>query len=291
MAPPRAKGKGKEVEQPEEESEEEESETETEEDSEDEEDLDGSDDDEEEIMVDFEFQDPKETDFHGLKALLKNYLDGAEFSSSELCDFIIKQNTVGTVIKAQGAGDENDPIAVMSVVNLTTNKDAPYVKELAAWLKGKCPKDLRKKLDGAFGDEGVGLIINERIINVPPETAPPMVNQLFDEIEWATQDEPTEELKNSFKFKKYLFVTRLFRDDEPEEEAGKKRKRGGEPVLMHIRPEDEFFQESGDWSFMWKSKDTEDKDDIQDLKPMRLCMLVDASAVPTVRDALKKVFG
>ena len=42
---------------------------------------------------------------------------------------------------------------------------------------------------------------------------------------------------------------------------------------------------------MWKSKDTEDKDDIQDLKPMRLCMLVDASAVPTVRDALKKVFG
>ena len=43
-----------------------------------------------------------------------------------------------------------------------------------------------------------------------------MVNQLFDEIEWATHDEPTEELKNSFKFKKYLFVTRLFRDDEPE---------------------------------------------------------------------------
>ena len=145
MAPPR-EGKGKEEARG---IREEESETETEQ-TEDEEDLDGSDDDEEEIMVDFEFQDPKETDFHGLKALLKNYLDGAEFSSSELCDFIIKQNTVGTVIKAQGAGDENDPIAVMSVVNLTTNKDAPYVKELAAWLKGKCPKDLRKKLDGAW---------------------------------------------------------------------------------------------------------------------------------------------
>ena len=144
MAPPRAKGKGKEVEQPEEESEEEESETETEEDSEDEEDLDGSDDDEEEIMVDFEFQDPKETDFHGLKALLKNYLDGAEFSSSELCDFIIKQNTVGTVIKAQGAGDENDPIAVMSVVNLTpirprhTSRSSPHgSRESAPRISGR----------------------------------------------------------------------------------------------------------------------------------------------------------
>ena len=143
------------MEQPEEESEEEESETETEEDSEDEEDLDGSDDDEEEIMVDFEFQDPKETDFHGLKALLKNYLDGAEFSSSELCDFIIKQNTVGTVIKAQGAGDENDPIAVMSVVNLTTNKDAPYVKELAAWLKGSAPRISGRSLTGRLATRGL----------------------------------------------------------------------------------------------------------------------------------------
>ena len=55
-------------------------------------------------MVDFEFQDPTEIDFHGLKALLGNFLDGAEFSSSPLCDAIIAQKTVGTVIKAQGAG-------------------------------------------------------------------------------------------------------------------------------------------------------------------------------------------
>ena len=43
------------------------------------------------IDVTFEFFDPKETDFHGLKALLQNYLDGKEFPLSDFADLIIKQ--------------------------------------------------------------------------------------------------------------------------------------------------------------------------------------------------------
>ena len=137
-------------------------------------------------MVDFEFQDPKEMTSMDSRRC-SNYLDGAEFSSSELCDFIIKQNTVGTVIKAQGAGDESDPIAVMSVVNLTTNRDAPYV-ELAAWLKESAPR-IRKKQAGRLATR-VWTHHQRAHHQRPPETAPPMVNQLFDEIEWATHDEP-----------------------------------------------------------------------------------------------------
>ena len=173
---PQEKKKGKEPakEEPEEESEEsEEEDSEEESDSEDEVDLDGSSDDEEEIMVDFEFQDPTEIDFHGLKALLGNYLDGAEFSSSPLCDAIIAQKTVGTVIKAQGAGDEMDPVAVMSVMNIQDKKDTAYIKEIAAYLKNRCPKDLKDKLNEAFNSKGVGFLLNERVINIPPETASP----------------------------------------------------------------------------------------------------------------------
>ena len=66
--------------------------------------------------------------------------------------------------------------------------------------------------------------------------------------------------------------------------------RDGEPMMMYVRPEDEFFHQACDWSFMWKVKDTEDKGDIQDIKPMRLCMLVDASVVPGVCEKLKKQF-
>ena len=43
------------------------------------------------VQVDFEFFDPQELDFHGLKALLQTYLDGEAFSCSELVDAIIQQ--------------------------------------------------------------------------------------------------------------------------------------------------------------------------------------------------------
>mmetsp|Transcript_9680 Transcript_9680/g.35215 ORF Transcript_9680/g.35215 Transcript_9680/m.35215 type:complete len:301 (-) Transcript_9680:97-999(-) len=259
-------------------------------DEEDEEDLDGSDGDEEEIMVDFEFQDPKESDFLGLKALLGNYLDGELFSSSELCDAIIKQSTVGTCLKTQGAGDESDPVAVMSVMNLQTRKDAAPIKEICAHLKNKCPKDLQDKLASALSENGVGLIINERVINVPQETASPLVEGLFDEIEWAQEDEPTEELRASFKFKKYIVFSRVYMDDEAEDEGGKKRKRAGEVALVYPRPEDEFFHAESEWSFQWKSRTAEDQDAVDYLTPMRLCMLVDAGSVKKVRTAVKALF-
>ena len=43
------------------------------------------------VQVDFEFFDPQEGDFHGLKALLHTYLDGEAFSCSELVEAIIQQ--------------------------------------------------------------------------------------------------------------------------------------------------------------------------------------------------------
>jgi hypothetical protein len=37
-----------------------------------------------------------------------------------------------------------------------------------------------------------GLLVNERLINSPPQLAPPLVQALFSEIDWATEDEPTQ---------------------------------------------------------------------------------------------------
>lgn len=48
-------------------------------------------DDKGEVDIDFEFFDPQEIDFHGLKALLQTYLDGSSYSCSELVDTVIKQ--------------------------------------------------------------------------------------------------------------------------------------------------------------------------------------------------------
>ena len=43
------------------------------------------------VDVTLEFYDPKEADFHGLKALLQSFLDGQTYACSELVDTIINQ--------------------------------------------------------------------------------------------------------------------------------------------------------------------------------------------------------
>ena len=62
--------------------------------------------------------------------------------------------------------------------------------------------------------DGAGLVINERLLNCPPQLASPLHHSLFDEeIPWAVEDEPTEELRESFKFTGYLFISRVFHDN------------------------------------------------------------------------------
>eukprot|EP00961_Rhodomonas_salina_P173110 2334384-Rhodomonas_salina.1 len=58
-------------------------------DEEEEDDDEGSDFDE--LQVDFDFVNPKEADFHGIKLFLKNLLDGAEWDSSGVADLILEQ--------------------------------------------------------------------------------------------------------------------------------------------------------------------------------------------------------
>lgn len=45
----------------------------------------------EQVETMFNFQEPKEDHFHGLRNLLQNYLDGQEFDVSGLVDLILKQ--------------------------------------------------------------------------------------------------------------------------------------------------------------------------------------------------------
>ena len=37
-----------------------------------------------------------------------------------------------------------------------------------------------------------GLLLSERLVNCPPQLAPPLNQALFDEVTWAQEDEPTQ---------------------------------------------------------------------------------------------------
>lgn len=89
-----------------------------------------SEEDETVLQFDIAFSDPKESDFHGVKFLLNNYLDSKPWDMSGFADLILEQTTVGSVAKTEFEGgndnydtDDDDNIddsvlAVISVLNL-----------------------------------------------------------------------------------------------------------------------------------------------------------------------------
>ena len=57
-----------------------------------------------------------------------------------------------------------------------------WSNQLLAWLQ-------------AWDAAHTGLLVSERLVNCPPQLAPPLNQALFDEIEWAQEDEPTQVIR------------------------------------------------------------------------------------------------
>ena len=78
------------------------------------------------VNVDFEWFDPQPAvDFHGIKTLLRQLLDvdAHLFDLSELTDLILSQPLLGSTVKVDG--NETDPYAFLTVLNLDTHKVTP----------------------------------------------------------------------------------------------------------------------------------------------------------------------
>ncbi|CAJ0755419.1 10877_t:CDS:2, partial [Entrophospora sp. SA101] len=77
---------------------------------------------EEIINVDFDFFDPKDSDFHSIKTLLKQLFssDSELFELSELTELIVNQPSVGTTVKVDGS--DSDPFAFLTVLNINEHK-------------------------------------------------------------------------------------------------------------------------------------------------------------------------
>ena len=295
----------------------------------------------EEINVDFEFYDPKPIDFLGLKMLLGTWLDGLEFDCSALCDSLIAQSTVGTVLKTEEAGD---PIGVLSCLDARRSRKreekdddgrhVPALAQLERYLLSCAPtpadaERVRKAFAAGEGNEEegskgkgghTGVVVSERLLNVPPAVAQPLLEALFSEVEWATEDEPTRELRESFGFGQYLVFSRVYLDaegkddgddDEDDGDQAEKRKRKNKraradpstssssaPVVVFARPEDQFFSEAAEWSFFFEPPPLPESTDRHrqpqrrgELRRARLVALVAASRVREVREKLKEAVG
>ncbi|MCO5575211.1 hypothetical protein L7F22_029009 [Adiantum nelumboides] len=252
---------------------------------------DAEDDDSQEIVdVDFEFFDPKEEDFHGVKALLRTYLDDATWDLGGFVDIILGQPTVGTVIKT---AEDESPIGVITVLNLGRYKEKSSLVHVYDFLERNVSDSTKLEVFNHNPSE-VGLLISERLINIPEELAPPLYKGLLDEVSWAIEDEPTKFLRDSFKFKQYLILSRIFQQLPKKEKekslkkqnkqrkqqsaSGNNREDIGE--IVYIKPEDELFHRLSHWSCKFPANsEAAAAHEIQGLKQFRLVMLLNAESM------------
>ncbi|KAK1034155.1 Mss4p nuclear export [Friedmanniomyces endolithicus] len=267
------------------------------------------------LNVDFEYFDPQPAiDFHGLKTLLRQLLDidAQLFDLSALADLILSQPTLGSTVKCDG--NESDPYAFLTVLNLRQHLEIPVAKDLTRYLVSKAGsmegvKGLKDLLDEGSGAQ-VGLVLTERFINMPHATVPPMYNMLQEEIRWAIDDgEP-------YSFTHYLVVSKTYREvvsqhdmevedgqmAPPPKKAKAKKGTGGaaaEEEVFYFHPEDEVLQKHavgfGGYDYTKQSDEgaSDSKRAFQDVgvKPQGHMMLIEAKQFEDAVKAVGKYLG
>ncbi|KAG8098981.1 hypothetical protein GUJ93_ZPchr0013g36740 [Zizania palustris] len=270
-------------------------------------DSDGDDDSSEEldtVQADFAFYDPKPKDFHGVKLLLNTYLGSKPWDLAGFVDLILEQSTVGTVVKiadddeeGEGSGaeksratDDDDLFGLISVLNLARYGEHRCISDLKDYLLAVCgDKDTKKKLKQLLEEKApdVGLLVCRRFVNFPYELVPKLYDSLFDEVSWATEDEPTQELRDSFRFKQYLLVVRILERKTPTKHEAKNCTEADEPVI-YPKLEDEIFRELCSWSFTFPIRAEQPaQQEMKNYKEMGLVMVVKHEAIPKFRKKLE----
>ena len=132
-----------------------------------------------------------------MKLYLNTYLDSTQYNISELADLIVAQEEVGSIIKADS---NEDAFGFLTVLNLHKLKVCKFVIEFQGKLfiqDKQCIQEIKKfmlsrvnekekkvQLQNILEDESksLGLIVNERMINLPAVLAPPLHKSLFDDM-------------------------------------------------------------------------------------------------------------
>lgn len=193
-------------------------------------------------MVNVEFEwfnyDP-EVDFHGVKALLRQLLDvdASLFNISALADLVLSQPTIGSTVKVDGK--DTDAYAMLTALNTYEHRAKEPMKDLLAYIvdKAKTNEALREIPGLIESDKHVGLVLSERLINMPSEIGPPLYTMLLDELKAAVED------KEPYSFSHYLILSKTYQEVESQLDVDERqRKKAREDAsTYYFHPEDEEF--------------------------------------------------
>ena len=137
--------------------------------------------------VEFNFSNILESDYQSLKPLLQPNFQFENINMGELANLLISQHEdVGTTIRS-----DDQVFGVFSYIPLSSNfakqKHSPFIDEFYNFikLKTKYADEINKKKILEIIDDkklNIGLIISERVVNLPEETIPPALGLATKEI-------------------------------------------------------------------------------------------------------------
>lgn len=155
-----------------------------------------------------------------------------------------------------------------------------------------------RRLFAPSSKSSVGLIISERLINMPTEVVPPMYKMLKDEIKTAIDN------KQPFEFGHYLIASKSFTEEESaldkeDEEPNKKKKKptlSKKKEVFYFHPEDQVFHEKAlfrtSYDYTLQNQDSDSRRTFQDygISPKGHLILVRAEDLPDLIENMQRKF-
>jgi len=245
----------------------------------------------EEVIVDFEGRCAEDSDFDGIKQLLKQLLLRADVDLTKLSELFISQNYVGSVIKqvlddfpddTETDDDDFDQVfGITTVVNLTKSNNSPCVDQLKSFLLEKIPPNqkLMTILKESLSSKQIGFCINERFVNISPQIAVPLFEKLMEEVQTACAQ------GMNYKFDQLVMIVKLYKSLNPD---------GSVKDETFTNAEEEIFFENStafvDYSVQQEldtavSGNWEESD--EKLIPYRRIILFDYEKLPAIITSLK----
>ncbi|XP_074107997.1 protein BCCIP homolog isoform X2 [Cotesia typhae] len=269
----------------------------------DEDNVDNNDEKGNQIMVDFVGRTPDDSDYHGIKILLQQLFLKAHVNVGSLADYIISHNYVGSVVKQETDDDDDeddeddtsdggDVFGVTTVINISHSQNEKCIQQLRSLLKELSSEYATDTVNGMINNilendsSALGLIINERFVNIPADISVPLLENLMSDMKRATAK------KMAYDFKYFVIISKL---SKPKTVKKNKKKNSEEPEDLWSNQEEEVFDEEAMCKFEFSvAKETDTglsgawNEDDDELIPYRRVMIFEAEKLPAIIEKIKK---
>ncbi|GBE59697.1 BCCIP homolog, putative [Babesia ovata] len=220
------------------------------------------------LEADFLFNDPAPEDSDGILAIIQGYLkkvpweppkDAMDSTYGIMASLIANQPNLGTLVKT---GDDEDEqafvMAVLSLLNLKMYKELETLQDaiIALTKQHGSQQDLEAvtKILGSERNQ-VGLLVNERMGNIPTQLIGSLHQCLYDDLNWSVENADDEEERKFYKFTHLISISRVFTDNAKDFQA---------KHMVYTKPEERFYCEEATVKFMWNTGESNKVDFYED---------------------------